>query len=279
MRFARFWKVVKNDSGNVSARGWSDQSEEEAGRLAQERLARILNFLANPETRELDRYQYTINDVICEEVIDRMEADDGHEHAVISRNAYGSLVLNATRVMFIDIDIESTIPRVGLVGRLFGKQAPSAAAIAEEKLTRVREWQDQHTDYAFRVYRTAAGLRLIVPNRIFDSIGPAEFRVMEELNSDPLYRQLCRSQKCFRARLTPKPWRIGLKSPGVKFPFSESGSRQAFDEWYRLYSDRAKQWAVCEYVEHIGQNTMHPSAAPIIELHDSFCCSPGLNLA
>ena len=112
MRFAKFWTVAQNPKGSVSARGWSDSSQEEADRNAAVRLERILAWLRN-RNDDLDRYSYVIDNAICEEVLHRIENGRGAEIAVISRNAYGSKILNSKNVMIVDIDVESTIPRPG----------------------------------------------------------------------------------------------------------------------------------------------------------------------
>ncbi len=278
MRFAKYWTVLKNSSGTVTARGWSNTSQDDAARNAHDRLRRILDWLHNPDG-DLDRYQYVMDNAICEQVIDRIESIDGNEIAVISRNAYGSLVLNVTCVMIVDIDIESTIKQPGMIARLFGAKTKSIDAVLASKLEHVRRWQNQHPDYAFRLYRTAAGLRAIVSNRIFESIDDSTLQTMTELDSDPLYRDLCKSQKCFRARLTPKPWRVGWKPPVERFPFASEQRERTFNQWYETYCQRAKNWAVCEFQEWIGPTQPHPIAQQIIDLHDSFCCSPGMKLA
>lgn len=277
MRFARYWKVLKTDDG-MTARGWSDTSEADAESRAAERLQRILNWLQNPG-QDLDRYRYVMDDAICEQVIDRVHAHGGEEIGVISRNAYGSLVLNVPSVMIIDIDIESKIKRPGFFARLFGAKPTSRESLLSGSLERILRWQQQHPDYAFRVYRTAAGLRAIVPNRIFEHVDASVLRTMEELDSDPLYRDLCRSQKCFRARLTPKPWRIGCESPADKFPFSSQESEQGFRAWHAQYLERARAFGVCEFLELYGPAETHPTATQIIDVHDSYCCTTGSRLA
>jgi hypothetical protein len=245
---------------------------------AAERLQRILNWLQNPG-QDLDRYRYVMDDAICEQVIDRIHAHGGEEIGVISRNAYGSLVLNVPSVMIIDIDVEAKVKQPGFFAKLFGAKPVSRDSLVTERLERIHKWQRQHPDYAFRIYRTAAGLRAIVANRIFNHVDPPVLRTMEELDSDPLYRELCRSQKCFRARLTPKPWRIGCKSPADKFPFDTLESEQGFRAWHAEYLDRAKPWGVCEFLELVGPPETHPIARQIIEVHDGYCCTAGSNLA
>src|SRR5688572_18341267 len=59
---------------------------------------------------------------------------------------------------------------------------------------------------------------------------------------DPVYRRMCRNQRCFRARVSPKPWRIGLTEhlrprPGV-WPVKPERLPQR-NEWIRRYESQA----------------------------------------
>ena len=72
MKFPTFWIRLQNPNGTVTARGWSDVSLDEATRNAQNRLIRILAALKSKHRDGLDRYSYVIDNVICEEVIDRI---------------------------------------------------------------------------------------------------------------------------------------------------------------------------------------------------------------
>lgn len=280
MRFPKFWKVAKDGSGKIVARGWSESSQAEADQNAQDRLHRILTWLrSKDDVGDLDRYHYVIDDNICEPVIDVIQDESHQELAVISRNAYGSLVLNANRVMIIDIDIESTVYSPGFLAKLFGAKPTTAQEIFQREMENLHTWQQQHQQISFRVYRTAAGLRAIVTSREYPQIDVEVIEILNQLHSDPLYRHLCISQKCFRARLSPKPWRIGLKPPVQRFPFESSAAEAEFDNWYRDYASACKQWSVCEYLQTIGEEAAIPCAQQIVELHDSLCCNPGRPLA
>lgn len=134
MKFPRYWAREQNDSGRVVARGWSASSLEEARANAQARLHRILDALRRGTPPA--PYRYVIDGVICEEVIDRI-FDHDVETAVISRNAYGSLVMNTKRLMFVDIDL----PPDGLWQRLKSWCSASAATPEQRALCRVRQWQ------------------------------------------------------------------------------------------------------------------------------------------
>jgi hypothetical protein len=61
MKFPKYWKVVKNSTGLVVARGWSNHSEAEALKRAEARLQRILNWL-RARSGDQDRYHYVIDD-------------------------------------------------------------------------------------------------------------------------------------------------------------------------------------------------------------------------
>lgn len=280
MRFPKYWSVVRNPSGHVTARGWSENTQIEAQQRADERLKRILHWLRHESsTEDLDRYQYVIDDYICEQVVDHVYSSDGREIAVISRNAYGAIVLNSASVMFIDIDIEPTVYQPGFFARLFGAKAITVQQVFETRMNHLRAWQGQHSEFTFRVYRTAAGLRAVVVNREFSEVDKNVIEMMEQLNSDPLYRQLCISQKCFRARLSPKPWRIGLLPPTQKFPFEHPAAEVAHHNWTVEYLAASKEWSVCEFLETIGQADPVPVAMQLIQLHDGLCFNPGKKLA
>lgn len=269
MRFPIYWKRARNEAGTVSARGWSDSSSEEAQQNARQRLGRVLSALKSDGIVQLSRdYQYVIDHLICEFVVDRIYDDQGAEVAVVSRNAYGSLILNTPRLMMVDIDLPPG-KFGGWLSRLFGKPQPNPEELQLQKLT---AWQKSNPAFSFRVYRTSAGLRLLVSNRTIDRIDQQIFQIMEELNADPLYLELCRKQKCFRARLMPKPWRIHMPRPPKTFPFDDLEDEQEFDDWFNRYLSASKEYKVCRYLMTIGSTQPDPAAKQLIDLHDKFCC-------
>ncbi len=75
------------------------------------------------------------------------------------------------------------------------------------RIAKAELWTRNHSDWGWRIYRTRAGLRLLATHALFDPETAAADGVFDALGADPLYRQLCKTQKCFRARLTPKYWR------------------------------------------------------------------------
>jgi hypothetical protein len=92
--------------------------------------------------------------------------------------------------------------------------------------------------------------------------------VFEALGADPLYRKLCKTQKCFRARLTPKPWRCGIRSKPERWPWLDAKREKLFQKWEAQYQSFAANWATCELIRQIGNSPVHPEVQSILKLHD-----------
>jgi hypothetical protein len=202
--------------------------------------------------------------------------------AVITRNSYGSQVLNTARVMFVDIDLpEPREPRVGFFQALFGKRRPAppqaSPELENEALMRVETWTASNYQWGWRVYRTRSGLRLLATQGTVSADAPTTDQIFEALGADPLYRKLCKSQKCFRARLTPKPWRCE-EDPGKppRWPWTPKEEKR-FHKWEAEYNETSAERATCEFVRQIGSATVHPEVQSIIQLHDE-ATKVGLNL-
>jgi len=91
---------------------------------------------------------------------------------------------------------------------------------------------------------------------------------MVSLNADPLYMTLCDAQQCFRARLTPKPWRCKLKVPPARFPFEDVETEAAFRQWEQTYTATAQRFSTCTLAGSVGNSVIHPAVEPLIKLHD-----------
>ncbi len=139
------------------------------------------------------------------------------EDAFVTVNAYDALILNSKNLLIVDIDFGN--PRY---------EEHGGAADVPEVLTWLRRLKrlDQHLSRRFgspyfplehpqfsaqsyTVYRTAAGCRVICTSRPFPwaTDGWLATHFMRFMRADPQYMALCEAQKCYRARLTPKPWR------------------------------------------------------------------------
>ena len=274
MHLPRFWaketRSASDPSGQAYALavwGWSDQDAAGARQKALQRLDELARKVELGD--ELNHYNnYGEGERPLREPV--IQGVPGAE-ALISRNAYGALVLNTARVFFADIDLPEPSSG-GLLSGLFGKKP---ADPAEAALARLRQWQARQPDWALRVYRTKAGLRLLATHDGFDPTSSATQGLLASLGSDPLYTTLCRVQACFRARLTPKPWRVGLKAPSWRFPFETPASEARFQAWLQTYNAKAPAYAVCRLLAELGQRRLTTEAAAVLAVHDRYACPPG----
>lgn len=288
--------------------GWSDVSQAEAEEMARLRADEALAaFVAGKGLGWRREPKIPYNGAegvpIREEVLAR------HGDAVITRNSYGAQCLNTPDVAFADIDFDTGpgLRRVllhaavlVLCGALATAWLKSGVALIvatflvlvlsypfalltrrlgeslgggpqQAAINRIREFLRRRPDWHVRTYRTPAGLRVLVMHRTFDAVSSEISEFFAGLGVDPLYAKMCRNQRCFRARLTPKPWRIGISNtlrprPGV-WPVREEhlGRRQA---WVREYESRSASFAACEFLEELGSGVTHAKAAQVMALHD-----------
>jgi hypothetical protein len=134
----------------------------------------------------------------------------------------------------------------------------------------VWEFARRHPELGVRVYRTAAGLRVIVTG-VAASPGSGRARaLLTELGSDPLYVELCATHDSYRARLTPKPFRVGARAVQVPWPFSDDGARDRAEEWVSEYDGRSSGYAVCRLVSASGPEP-GPDEQRLVALHDTRC--------
>ena len=195
-------------------------------------------------------------------------------------------------------DVVDSLPVPGPLKSIFGairkqtspRPAPAPAAPAAPPasppgsqgaaLDRLRGWIASHPDWRVRVYRTSAGLRYLVTHALFSPADADAQSAMAALGADPQYVRLCSAQKSFRARLTPKPWRIGMPSPPVSFPYEGAGEEQAMRSWEARYEAASRNHATCQFLEEMGGGIEHPEINSIRNLHDEHTrATSGLPLA
>lgn len=284
MKIPKYWAkgqtTVRDERGRelkLSCWRWSDVSQAEAAQAAEAHAQDITQRFA--ASQRLDRYAYA-DRPLREEIVEPLADTGGREAAIITRNSYGTLVLNTARIMFIDIDFEKKDKSGLLAGRLRllgGKPSPSPEA---QQLGRIEDWARQHPQWSIRVYRTYGGLRGLITNELFEPTDPASIEVLESLNSDPLYVRLCKAQECFRARLTPKPWRCRVAAPPSRYPWPTSTAEVAQRQWERNYEYAANRYTTCQLVKELGPQTMHAEIARVVAIHDQYACrGDGLDLA
>lgn len=289
--------------------GWSDTSVEAAQAMADERaheaLARVLGGEKLDRREPKRAYNGAQGVPIREEVLVR-QGD-----SVITRNAYGAPCLNTPNVLFVDIDFHRETPLRFMLAVLAALLAASAAGawLLDSKVVgvvwamlsllafvgvarrlhrlglrlrgdaealarrRVARFAAAHPDWGLDVYRTPAGLRVLATHATFDPADPEVTACFDALGADPVYVAMCRNQQCFRARLGPKPWRIGIGThlrprPGVwpvaleRLPVREA--------WIAAYEAAAQGYAACQWLESLGDRAMHPMVRVVQDLHDDW---------
>ena len=289
MKLFRYWARVDVDREGrevarwreavTAAAGWSDQSVEAARAMARERAERAAEWLRSGDWGETrDRYAYAVL-AIREPIVQELQ-HEGRRVAAVTRNGYGAYVLNAAGVLFADIDrpaatLSDAARRAWATLR--GRSQPNPEGELIDRLRGVVE--SRHL--AARLYRTRGGHRLMVTSRTYDPTSEEARELLAAAGSDPLYLRLCEAQACFRARLSPKPWRIRIPGPdhALRFPFRDDAARSAFDAWSRRYEEASRAWAACQWVATLGGDAVHDAVQPVLAFHDELACSPDRPLA
>jgi hypothetical protein len=287
--------------------GWSATSESEALANAEARADDALRRIVAGE--KLDRrepkvpYNGAAGIPIREEVLSR------HGEQVITRNAYGAHCLNSPNALFADIDfypersaktalvafglLTLTAAITGLALRSWGVglgilfvalfvAAPLASIVMRlsvaarggaERIARVKlaAFLSRNPSWNIRVYRTPAGCRLLATHQAFEASSAEVKEFFVAVSADPIYIRMCINQQCFRARLTAKPWRIGISAhmrprPGI---WPVRPERLAVrNEWLSIYEAKAASYSACHYIESMGSGVVDHSLQAVIELHD-----------
>lgn len=301
---------VKHHGRRITVRryGWSDESEAAAQAHAQARTREALDaILAGADLpRRERRTNYGVAGVpIREQIVSR------HDEVVVTRNSYGALCLNTPDVLFADIDLAEppsgcVLPLAALAGlaamgfaagfalghwalgialagvvvyaanawllrRRRAAHAGNGGAEARA-FAPIEAFATAHPGCHLRVYRTPAGLRVLAMHRRFDPQEAEAAQLFEALGTDPLYALMCRLQHCFRARLTPKPWRIGI-SRRIRPPVAAWSAGQATLPgrlaWIADYEARSAGHAACRFLRALGDTTaVDPQAERVRALHD-----------
>jgi len=277
MRIPRFWAVA--DGSEVGPRGdriyrrawgWSTSSMADAFAVAQERLQTTLANVRSGVRADSYYPRTPSREPILDELI-----VDGDAVIAITRNRYGAEILNTDRVLIADVDLLDLDKRTGgsLLRRLFGRSKVDAEPQGEpapvlERLDAIATWAARNPGFGVIVYRTASGLRVFVTGVDEPAASAVGQQILIDFRADPIYLELCRAHGTFRARLTPKPWRLPrMKAPRERWPFADASSERDFDRWHVAYDSASRNFAVCRRLASFGPA---PSTleAQILQVHD-----------
>lgn len=287
--------------------GWSMSCQADAQHMAEARADEALQRIVTGSQLERRERKVAYNGAagipIREEVLAR------HGEVVITRNAYGAHCLNSPSALFTDIDftpergarpaifafvalsvasvaigmsLQSWGTTFGLLCAALVAAAPIASLFARVTVLasggsehmareRIARFISENPAWNLRLYRTPAGYRVLATHRRFEAKAEEVQRFFSKVSADPVYVRMCINQNCFRARLTAKPWRIGISAhmrprPGVWPVRSESVAVR--NQWIASYEAKAVAFAACRYIESMGSGVVHESLASVIDLHD-----------
>lgn len=250
----------------TSCWGYSLESMREAEKMAEEKVMKAAERLSLGKMP--DSYFYS-DRPMREEIIEEKVYPESGESYVITRNSYGALVLNSAKVMFVDIDeikneqgfIEKILSIIGL------KKAEPIADI----YSRINSLLSENPGWGLRLYETFKGYRLIVTHDLFDPTDKNTTSRLEKIGADSLYLKLCNAQESFRARLSPKPWRMGMPVPPGKYP-RESHNHEIFlCSWLPQYDKLSANFSICRFIGEFGAKNMHREVEKIVMMHDELC--------
>ena len=274
MKVFRHWARASAPTDNqhglkITCYGGSNASVDDALREAQERAKSAAKRFN--QTSRLASYDYA-NGSLREEIVNELQ-DNGKTVAVITRNMSGCLVLNSPNVFFADMDYPAVKPRSSFFAGLasfFGGEKPSPTD--QGVVDTVQRIANADSRLGIRLYRTKNGFRSLITTRTFDAISDETNRLLQDFGADPLYVKLCRAQECFRARLTPKPWRCGVSQPTERFPFENNESESRHRNWIKKYEEAARPFTTCVLIGQFGSNAIHPDVDSVLRVHDQLAC-------
>lgn len=285
LKRARFWtraRVTRNGPKGrpivVEARGWSNESLDAARAVALQIAERLWARIASG-SRDSARYPYG-DRPLPEPVVREFFAPDGTPSAIVTRNVYGALVLNTARLMFVDVDRppQRGSPWGKLGAALFGAPLVPQTPVTPE-LTKIRSVL-RESSRSGRIYETAAGYRVLVLGEVFEPGSEGAESLLRAFGSDPLYVRLCSMQQTFRARLTPKPWRLRMSKPPVLFPFESPEAEGRMAAWLEDYDPKCESFATCRFLEAIGSTVAAAEFDELVRYHDAATrATSGLRLA
>ena len=266
--WARKKLEIKTDDDELyeyTVYGWScsnqDAAEQHAEKRSQELKKRVLDHDLKSKS-----YGYLCT-AIREEVVETV-IDEGDLQTVITRNRYGALVLNSNHLLIADIDLPKTKP--GFFASLFGSDSKERGRA--QVLEVIERYHQNNPSRSFALYHTKNGFRLIFLDKDYRFDDQEVHKAFNDLNVDPLYSKLTQFQKCFRARLTPKPWRLYHPNPPNSFPFETEDHRIVYQRWLEEYNNKSNEFSVCRKEKVYGNPNLSASAAKALDVHDRFSC-------
>lgn len=254
MKYHKFWM---QDFRNVTIDGKQEKIKIMAGSDvskadAEKNLDAYTQIIQERINQGNNREEYEVE--IKEHVTEIL-----NEKNIITVNRYGALVWNTTQYTILDLD--QFIEKQSIFD-LFRKKpkVDKKQKILNNFKANVKSLSPLGN--SFRVYETPNGIRIIGKNYL-DPSHPEYNKIMATLQVDWLYAILSKKQNCYRARLTPKPYRIPMQTIKIKSPLD--CETEAYKNWSKLYIEKSTNFSSVKLIETIGEDF---SRDLIVQYHD-----------
>ena len=255
MKYFKYWVEkpfqisIDNRIENIKILSGSNLSKDEAYKTASVQAKRIEQRIANRTRKE--EYSTSIKEHVAE-IID--------ESNIITICRYGAKILNTTEYTVFDLD-DYPVDFFDLFKPL--KKLTKKERIVYKFEERIRKYPALGSD--FRIYETAKGIR-VIGKAYINPTSKDYFKIQRKLNVDWLYMQLSRKQECYRARLTPKPYRMKIRTIKIKSPLDCETDH--YIDWSREYALKSRNFTVVKLIKSLGNDFSHDR---VIKIHDKIC--------
>lgn len=300
--------ITRRRTLKLSRLGWSNLSQEEAEQHAKLRVQQAFSEKSQGQIVKHREPKVAYHGVDGIPIKEQIVAQ--HKDVIITRNSYGARCLNTPDVFFLDIDFDASanlawrisymvlthflffsvmiyyalplmtgllLIMVWITTSLMLERFANRYAILQKVnqpliFRKLHRWLKAHPTWGVNIYQTPAGIRLLVTHSTFHPNDKLVTQFAQTLCVDKKYLTMCLKQQCFRARLTAKPWRIGLQNhlkPSLTtWPIQDSQLVAQRQQWLDDYENVAKNYAACRFLQHVGCQDYDPKVLTVIKLHD-----------
>ncbi|PID58799.1 hypothetical protein CSB45_02020 [candidate division KSB3 bacterium] len=255
MKYFKFWikeayKIkINGATKHINILAGSNISKEDARDHAKKQALTIEQRISSNKRKK--DYEVPIKEHV-EEIID--------DNNIITICRYGAKILNTTDYTILDLD-DYAFDFFDIFKAV--RKMPKKDRIVFKFLERLKKYPEIGND--FRIYETAKGIRVIGKNYVNPAIKSYQ-SLMRKFAVDWYYIIMSKKQNCYRARITPKPYRMRIKTIKIRSPLD--CETKEYCDWVKNYELSAQKYCVVKHIKSIGRDF---SSEPIIRLHDSIC--------
>lgn len=153
----------------------------------------------------------------------------------------------------------------------------------KERVLRRLGWSDESEEDARRMGEARAakaaermagganeppnGFRVLCTHGEAEAISEETRAFFDEIGADQAYARLCAAQRCFRARVSPKPWRAGWRAPASDESWLK-GKKEKREAWLEEYERKSRNFSSCRFAGSLGEAKESALLLDIARWHD-----------